>query len=169
MTIPSQIDQPTLDDCLEVMTQAVFQAGVSWAMVENKWPAFRKAFSNFQTNRVAKFTENKIDKLASDESILRSRKKIAATVENARMLQAVEDEFGSMEAYFATFNDYNAVVADLQSRFKYMGDMNCYYFLFRLEQPVPKFEKWVRTIPGDHPRMREMVKAAKPSKVAKKI
>lgn len=42
-----------------------------------------------------------------------------------------------------------------------MGDMNVWYFLFRANRPVPRFESWVTTIPGEHPRMREMVEQAR--------
>ena len=164
MSIPQQIDAKSPDDYLEVMTQAVFQAGVSWAMVENKWPAFQKEFAKFDTRKVAKFTDKKIDRLAEDASILRSRNKIEATVLNARALLQLEEEYGDVHSYFKSFSDYNALAADLRERFKYMGDLNCYYFLFRVKHPVPKFETWVRTIPGEHPRMLEMVKLARKQK-----
>jgi len=161
MTVPKQINAKSLDDYLEVMTRAVFQTGVSWALIESKWPAFRKAFADFDTHKVAKFSKAKIDRLAADESILRSRNKIAATVHNAQMLIAIEEEFGDITKYFKSMPDYDSLKDDLKNRFKYLGEMNCYYFLFRVKQPVPDFTKWISTIAGDHPRMKEMVKGGK--------
>ena len=49
----------------------------------------------------------------------------------------------------------------MRKRFKFMGDLNVYYFLFRIGQPVPNFEEWLTTIDGDHPKMREMVDLAR--------
>jgi 3-methyladenine DNA glycosylase Tag len=157
MAIPEQIDARTVDDYLEVMTKAVFQAGVSWAMVENKWPAFRKVFAGFSARDIAQFTDADIERLSNDASILRSRNKIAGTIKNAQTMVALEDEHGDFRKYLRSKLDYKALSKDLQKRFKYMGEMNCYYFLFRVKEPVPEFEAWIETIEGHHPRMREMV------------
>jgi 3-methyladenine DNA glycosylase Tag len=157
MAIPEQIDANSIDDYLEVMTKAVFQAGVSWAMVENKWPAFRKAFAEFRAREVSQFTQADIERLSNDASILRSRNKIVATIRNAQAMVALEDEYGDFRKYLRAKPDYKALCKDLQKRFKYMGDMNCYYFLFRVKESVPEFEGWIQTIEGHHPRMREMV------------
>ncbi len=50
---------------------------------------------------------------------------------------------------------------DFKKRFAFMGEMNVWYFLFRTGEAVPRFESWVETIPGEHPRMREMVERAR--------
>ena len=160
MTIPEQIDAKSLADYLEVMTRAVFQAGVSWAMVENKWPAFQKAFANFDAKKVAKFGDAQVEKLSNDASILRSRNKIVATVKNAQTLIELEKEFGDFQKYLRSKPSYAELSKDLRKRFKYMGEMNVYYFLFRVKEPVPDFETWIVTIEGEHPRMREMVELA---------
>lgn len=126
-------------------------------MVENKWPAFRKAFCNFDVKKVAKFTDAKIEKLAADETILRSKKKIAATVANARTMLQLERQHGSFADYLHSFESYDELSADIQKQFEFVGEMSVYYLLFLVREPVPPFEDWVQTIPGDHPRMREMV------------
>jgi 3-methyladenine DNA glycosylase Tag len=156
MPIPEQIDAESLGDYLEVMTRAIFQAGVSWAMVDKKWPAFRKAFCNFDAKKIAAFKDSDIERLSQDASILRSPKKIAATVENARVLIATDKEFGGFKNYLRSKN-YKELNKDIHKRFKYMGELNVYYFLFRVKESVPDFEEWVVTIEGEHPRMREMV------------
>ncbi len=162
MTIPEVIKPESLADYLEVMSKAVFQAGIRWATIEAKWPAFRKAFRDFDVARVAKFTKSDIERLSEDESILRSPGKISATVDNARTLLALDREFNGFANYLHSFEgDYDQLSKNLKKRFKYMGELNAYYFLFRIGEPVPPFEEWVETIPGDHPRMKEMVELAR--------
>lgn len=50
---------------------------------------------------------------------------------------------------------------DMQKRFKYLGELSVYYLLFRVKEPVPDFDRWITTIDGQHPRMKEMVDLAK--------
>ncbi len=159
--IPERITPKTSADYLEVMSKSVFQAGIKWSTIDEKWPAFRKLFKNFDAKLVSAFTTEDIQRLATDESILRSPRKIDATVKNARTILAIESEFGEFAKYLQSFKDYSALAKDLQKRFKYMGALNCYYFLFRVREPVPNFEDWLETIPGDHPRMREMIDLAR--------
>jgi 3-methyladenine DNA glycosylase Tag len=52
-TPPEQIEAKTLDDYLEIMSKAVFQSGMSWKVVEAKWPTTRQAFFNFDTEKIA--------------------------------------------------------------------------------------------------------------------
>jgi len=160
-TIPDQIEAPSLNDYLEVMTRAVFQAGLSWASIAQRWESFRKAFENFDVQRVAAYTEGDIDRLLHVDGILHSARKIRATIHNAQTLLELNAAHGSIEAYLRSFPNYGALGADIKRRFKFMGEMNVWYFLFRVREPVPKFEKWVLSIPGDHPRMREMVERAR--------
>lgn len=161
MPVPEQIDADRLADYLEIMTKAVFQAGVSWALIDKKWPSFRKAFADFEPTAVADFGEAEIERLCQDASILRSRNKIAGTIKNARTMLELEKEFGSFRDYLHTLPDYQAASKDLRKRFKYMGELNVYYFLFRVKEPVPPFEDWIKSIEGDHPRMREMVELSR--------
>ena len=58
--MPINVSPPRYDDgYFERMSQAIFQAGLNWKMVENKWPHFRRAFANFSINKVAKFDNKK--------------------------------------------------------------------------------------------------------------
>lgn len=160
MTIPERIDSATLDDCLEVMTKAVFQAGMRWSMIDKKWPAFRKAFLNFDIANVAKMTDKDVRRLSEDEGIIRSPKKIEGTIHNAKTLLQLDAQYNGFRNYLQSFDSYDALSADIKRRFAFMGEMNVYYFLFRIREPVPPFDEWIETIPGEHPRMREMVEQA---------
>lgn len=157
MAIPEVIKPTAPGDYLEVMTKAVFQAGIRWSTIEEKWDAFRLLFENFDAEKVSKFTQSDIDRLSTDERILRSPKKISATVENAKTILKLDQEHGGFSNYLRSFKSYEQLAKDLKKRFKFMGEMNAYYFLFRVGEPVPDFDEWVSTIPGDHPRMKEMV------------
>jgi 3-methyladenine DNA glycosylase Tag len=160
MAIPERINAESLDDYLEIMTKAIFQAGLRWSLLDAKWPAFQKAFENFDTRVVASFTEKDIEELSNNADIIRSPKKIEGTIKNARVLMELEKEYGSFKKYLRSFSSYNELSADIKKRFAFMGEMNVYYLLFRVREPVPPFDEWIHTIPGEHPRMREMVELA---------
>lgn len=160
MAIPSQIDSPSLSDYLEVMTKAVFQAGLRWALIDAKWDNFRKAFAEFDVRKVAAFTDEDIDRISEDPGIIRSRKKVEGTVKNAQMILALDKQYNGFANYLRSKNSYEELSADMKKRFKFFGELNVYYFLFRVKEPVPPFSEWEKTIEGDHPRMREMINAA---------
>ena len=159
--IPDVILNPGLSDYLEVMTRAVFQAGLSWAGIAKQWEGYREAFDGFDPVKVARYTEGDVDRLMRTEGVLHSARKIRATIANAAALLEVDGKHGSVAAYLRSFPSYAALAADFKKRFAFMGDMNVWYFLFRVHEPVPQFEHWVKTIPGDHPRMQEMVEKAR--------
>jgi DNA-3-methyladenine glycosylase I len=142
------------------MTKAVFQAGVSWAMIDNKWKGFLDAFEKFDPRKVAAFDEADIERLMQSEGIVRSRKKIEGTIKNARVLLELDKEHGSFQNYLHSKGSYDELGKDIKRRFSYMGELNVYYFLFRIKEPVPPFDQWITTIEGDHPRMKEMVELA---------
>ncbi len=75
------------------------QAGLSWSIVLNKREGYRRAFSQFDPEKVARYSKAKIDKLVADPGIIRNRMKIEAAVKNARALLAVQEEFGSFDKY----------------------------------------------------------------------
>src|SRR5438094_1714596 len=75
------------------------QAGLSWSIVLNKREGYRRAFSQFDPEKVARYSPARIDKLTADPRIVRNRIKIAAAVKNARAFLAVQKEFGSFDAY----------------------------------------------------------------------
>ena len=75
------------------------QAGLSWSIVLKKRDGYRRAFSEFDPERVARFTAKRIEKLIADPAIVRNRMKIEATVRNARAFLEMQREFGSFDAY----------------------------------------------------------------------
>lgn len=81
------------------------QAGLSWSTILNKRDAYRRAFSQFDAQKVARYSEAKINKLLLDPGIVRNRLKITSAVKNARAFIAVQEEFGSFDAYCWRFVD----------------------------------------------------------------
>jgi len=83
----------------EFLVLEAAQAGLSWSIVLKKREGYRRAFSQFDPRKVARYTPNRIQKLTEDPSIIRNRMKIEAAVRNARAFLAIQDEFGSFDAY----------------------------------------------------------------------
>jgi DNA-3-methyladenine glycosylase I len=79
---------PTYDESamFEALTLGVFEAGLSWAVVFSKRDGFRAAFHDFHVAEVARMTDQDIDRLLNDPSIIRNRAKVTATVDNARVI-----------------------------------------------------------------------------------
>ncbi len=161
MAIPEIIEPRDLSDYLAVLSRAVFQAGVSWAMIENRWPGYLELFEGFDPRIVAAFSEGDIERIGNDARIVRTRKKVAATVKNARAMLELDAEYGGFKNYLRAFDSYAALSADMRKRFSYAGELSIWYFLFRVGERVPRFEEWEKTVEGDHPRMREMVALAR--------
>ena len=98
---------PVHDDrkLFEFMVLDAFQAGLSWSTILNKRENFRKAFDNFEAQKIARYSERKIETLRGNAGIIRNRLKIAATVSNARCFLKVQKEFGSFDAFIWQFVD----------------------------------------------------------------
>jgi DNA-3-methyladenine glycosylase I len=92
---------PTHDDRrhFEFLILEGAQAGLSWSIVLKKRDGYRRAFSQFDPGKVARYSPARIDKLTADPGIVRNRMKIAAAVRNARAFVAVQKEYGSFDAY----------------------------------------------------------------------
>lgn len=94
--IPEVVSPESAADYFEVMTRAVFQAGVRWKQIAEAWEAYRKAFAGFDPARVAQFDEIDIDAVLATPGILRMRRKVVATIANARALVETERAFGGI-------------------------------------------------------------------------
>jgi 3-methyladenine DNA glycosylase Tag len=142
MEAPTQITAKTSADYLDVITQAVFQSGISWKVVQAKWPGTREAFGGFDPEHVADLTPKQIEALAADTRLIRNRRKIEATVANAETVLALEREHGTFRRYLRSFPEYDALQTDLVKRFKYLGPMGAFWFLYVVKEEVPDYEEW---------------------------
>src|SRR5438105_13807740 len=87
---------------LEELTRSVFQPGLSWRVVEAKWPGMRAALHEFDPARVAALTPPEVDALAQDPRMIRNRRKIEATVGNAAELIALDRQHGGFATYLGS-------------------------------------------------------------------
>lgn len=125
--------KPPKDDSeyFERMTKTIFTAGLSWKMVEKKWPNFRTAFSNFSLAKVARLSEKDVAGLMKDEGIVRNERKIRATVHNAGQFLLLGKEFGSFRGYLDSFGkDEEKLQRDVQERFEHVGPSTARMFLW---------------------------------------
>jgi DNA-3-methyladenine glycosylase I len=97
--------RPVVDDrrLFEKVCLEGFQSGLSWLTILRKREAFRRAFDGFDFERVARFTERRVQKLLGDAGIVRHRGKIESTINNARRARELVRETGSLAAHFWSF------------------------------------------------------------------
>lgn len=126
------------------------QAGLSWITILRKRENYRKAYDYFDPRKVAEYDEQKIRELLANSGIIRNRRKIEASIRNAKAFLAVQEEFGSFDAYIWQFVDGKTKVnawktlaelpaktpesetmsKDLGQRgFKFVGPTICYAFM----------------------------------------
>ncbi len=140
---------PVHDDRLmfEFLILEGAQAGLSWSTILKKRENYRSAFDNFDPVLVARYDEDKVAELLGNPGIVRNRLKIASTIQNARAFLAIQDEFGSFDAYIWRFvggapkrntwkslaeipaktTESDALSKDLIQRgFKFVGSTICY-------------------------------------------
>jgi DNA-3-methyladenine glycosylase I len=134
----------------EMLILEGMQAGLSWITILRKRENFRQALDNFDPHKIIAYDPSKIEALMQNKGIIRNRLKIESTVKNARAFLAIQEEFGSFDAYiwqfvggkpiinnFKTLGDIpaktveaEAMSKDLKKRgFKFVGPTICYAFM----------------------------------------
>jgi 3-methyladenine DNA glycosylase Tag len=139
---PDQVEPRTLGVYLEVMSKAVFQSGMSWAVIDKKWPGTREAFRGFEPLAVASLTEAEIAELATDTRIIRNRKKVEAIIDNARKMIDLDEAHKGFRKYLRSHGGFEGTVKDLRKQFRFMGETGCYYFLYVVKEEVPDYDTW---------------------------
>lgn len=142
MHVPDRIEPRGLADYLETMSKSVFQTGISWRVVDSKWPDIREAMREFDPNAIARFGETELEELANDRRVIRNRRKLQAIVDNARQMIDLDAKHGSFRNYLRSHDDFDATVKDLRKQFRFLGDMGCYHFLWVVSEEVPPYEDW---------------------------
>jgi 3-methyladenine DNA glycosylase Tag len=133
---------------LEALSRPVFQAGISWRVIDAKWDGIREAFERFEPRKVAGFAPTKVDRLLEDPRIVRSRPKIEATIDNAQTVLELDAEHHGFRRYLKSQGDFDSTVADLKRQFRFIGDSGAYHFLYAVDEPVPSHEEWFRSRPA---------------------
>lgn len=99
--------QPNFNDqyLFEMLILESFQAGLSWECVLNKREDFRKAYDDFDINKICKYDNEKIQELLSNEKIIRNKLKINASINNARIFKDIQKEYGTFYNYLIKFTE----------------------------------------------------------------
>ncbi len=142
---PEQIKPTSLDDYLEVISKAVFQSGMSWRVVEAKWPGTREAFYDFDVHKVAAFDERDLDELSKDTRVIRNYRKLAAIVSNAQKMISLDEEHGSFQRYLRSQDNFDSTLNMVRKDFKFMGPTGIYFFLYVVGEQVPPHEEFEAT------------------------
>ncbi|MCD8353222.1 MAG: DNA-3-methyladenine glycosylase I [Clostridiales bacterium] len=100
----------------ELLILESFQAGLSWECILNKRENFRIAFDGFDIDKVCTYDEAKCAELMGDTGIVRNRRKITAAVNNSIVFKAIQQEFGSFDAYIWGFTNGETIVEDYHIR-----------------------------------------------------
>lgn len=137
---------PNFDDAYlyEILILESFQAGLSWECVLNKRESFKKAFDNFDLQKVLAYDEEKIDELLQNKDIIRNRLKLRASINNSKIFNEIVLEYGSFYNYLKSFYDgriiyevnkttnslSDAISADLYRRgMRFVGSTIIYSYL----------------------------------------
>jgi Methyladenine glycosylase len=139
---PPQAKPEELAGYLEALTRPVFQAGISWRVIDAKWDGIRDAFLGFDPGAVADFGPLEIQRLLADARVVRSKAKIEATIDNAQALLELDAEFGGFDRYLRSHPGFAETVADLKRQFRFIGDSGAYHFLYVVDEPVPPRDEW---------------------------
>ena len=143
---------PVRDDrtLFEFLTLEGFQAGLTWELILKRREALRKAFDNFNPEKVARYNDEDVKRLMANPNVIRNRAKILATINNAIRLEEVQKEFGSFDAFVwkfvqgktlnNAFTDFSNIPAETEESktmckemkkrgFKFVGPTICYAFM----------------------------------------
>ncbi len=142
---------PVHDDhkWFEFLLLDAFQAGLSWKTILHRREGFKKAFDNFDFEKIAQYDENHYERLINDAGIIRNKAKVRGTIKNAQAFIAIRKEFGSFDNYIWRFTDGKTIVTrrkqndipvrtelsdmiskDLKKRgFSFVGTTICYAFM----------------------------------------
>lgn len=143
---------PVHDDrkLFEMLILEGAQAGLSWLLILKRREGYRAAFDGFDAARIARYDDSRVAELLTNPNIIRNRRKVEATIQNARAFLAVQDEFGSFDRYIWQFvggkprqnafqtlseipaktEEAAAMSKDLIKRgFKFVGPTICYAFM----------------------------------------
>lgn len=130
-----------LSGYLDAMARVMFQTGISWRVVDAKWPGIREAFRGFDPDRVAKLRPADIDRLMGDTRVIRNRKKLEAIVGNARRMLELNAQHKGFGRYLSSLGDFDDTKKALHKEFAYMGDSGSWFFLWMVGRKVPAHEQ----------------------------
>lgn len=108
----------------EMLILESFQAGLSWECILNKRDDFRKAYDNFDIDKVCNYDDTKINELLSDKNIIRNKLKIKASINNSKIFKEIVNEYGSFYNYLKTFTNNKIIYENDKTTNKLSDDIS---------------------------------------------
>lgn len=106
----------------EMLILESFQAGLSWECVLNKREDFRKAYNNFDIDKIINYSDKKIEELLNNKNIIRNKLKIKASINNAKIFKNIQNEYKSFYNYLNTFTK-NKIIYEVNKTTNELSDM----------------------------------------------
>lgn len=106
----------------EMLILEMFQAGLSWECILNKRKYFVEAFDSFDVVKVSNYGDNKIEELMNNKNIVRNKRKITASISNAKIFREIQNEFGSFSNYIWSFT--NNLIIDHKGLFMTSNELS---------------------------------------------
>jgi 3-methyladenine DNA glycosylase Tag len=103
---------------LEALSRPVFQAGMSWRVIDAKWEGIREAFAGFDPRVV---DTRDVERLLADPRVVRSKAKIEATIDNAQAILELDEEHRGFARYLRSLGPFDDAVADLKRQFRFIA------------------------------------------------
>ena len=106
----------------EMLILESFQAGLSWECVLNKRENFRKAFDNFDIDKICEYNEEKVQELLQNEKIIRNKLKINAAINNSRIFKKIKSEYETFHNYLKSFTN-DKIIYEIDKTTNSLSDM----------------------------------------------
>ena len=115
--------RPNFNDeyLFEMLILESFQAGLSWECVLNKREDFRKAYDNFDIDKICNYDDDKLQELLQNEKMIRNKLKIKASVNNAKIFKDIQKEYGTFYNYLSNFTE-NKIIYELDKTTNQLSD-----------------------------------------------
>ena len=131
----------TTDQFLELFARAVFASGLSWSVVEKRWPLTREAFDRFSCGKVAALANTDLARLGTTPGVIANDRKIVAVREAARFLMNKRSECGSIRRWLDSLAGFDEQQRALRS-VPFIGPFGAYYVLAVSGYDVPVYKSW---------------------------
>ena len=130
----------TLAGYLAPLARVMFSTGISWRVVDSKWPGIEAAFGHFDPAGVAALSDADVDRLMGDTRVIRNRRKIEAIRANAGRLIELADAHDGFDRYLESLDDFDGTRRELKKQFAFLGDSGVLLFLWMVGREVPPRE-----------------------------
>jgi len=125
------------------LSKAVFNAGFSYQVVNNKWEDIKEVFYDFEPKIISNWTVDEISKALNSPKIIRNSRKITAIVSNANVFLDLLNKYKTFENYLKSFRDkpYEEKQKILSKQFKWLGPTGAHFFLWSIGEDAPPCEQ----------------------------